>query len=166
MPHSCFLKIKNRVRSCHPQRPNACTPKFFHILVTKKRQHSVHPSAQCSKSSCSSQQNRTMPCIQGDRIQVHLPRLLPEIRNPKVPETQRASAQQHWLKNHLLSHFCHLGIQHCLHGSLPRALKGREKMKRTAFKEALFLYIIIKANLYFKCCFWYLYCFFNSQKLF
>lgn len=134
---------------------NIPTTKF----LRQRRQCPAHPGTHCLcyKSSCSSQ-NRTMPCIQGHRAQVHLPRLLPETRHLKVPETQRASAQHRWWKNHLLSHFCHLEMQHCLHGSLPRALKGREKMKRTAFKEALFLYLI-KANLYFKCCFWYLYCF-------
>lgn len=46
VPRSCFLKIKNRVRSRHPQRPNICTPKFFHILVTKRRKHSAHPVLQ------------------------------------------------------------------------------------------------------------------------
>lgn len=162
VPRSRFLKIKNRVRSRHPQRPNICTPKFFHILVTKRRKHSAHPSAPKAAAAAS----RAGPCpASRDTIQVHLHRLLPETRHPKVPGTQRASAQQHWSKNHLLSHFYHLGMQHYLHGSLPRALQGRGKMKRAAFKEALFLYII-KANLYFKCCFWYLYCFFNSQKLF
>lgn len=58
VPRSCFLKIKNRVRSRHLQRPNPCTPKFFHILVTQRRQHSAHTSAPKAAAAAS----RAGPC--------------------------------------------------------------------------------------------------------
>lgn len=64
-PRSCFLKIKNSVRSHHPQRPNPCTPEFFTFQRQGGSAWHGPARAACARRGAAAWQNRTMPCMQG-----------------------------------------------------------------------------------------------------
>lgn len=99
VPRSCFLKIKNRVRSHHPQRPNPCIPEFFTFQQQGGSGWHVPARAASAPRGAAARQNRTVSCIQGTllqiEVQVHLLRLHPGAWHPKVmkTETKRVSAQ-------------------------------------------------------------------------
>lgn len=65
MPRSCFLKIKNRVRSHHPQRPNPCTPEFFTFQWQGGSVCHGPVRAASATRGAAAQQSRTVPCVQG-----------------------------------------------------------------------------------------------------